>query len=76
MSKQRSAAVADHEKILKSILRKSPKEFRAWVGTLSDEELTYLEWLLDRADSTVDEILIDQSGLIEANNVLQSIMNK
>lgn len=66
----RSAAVEDHEKILKSILRKSPKEFREWVVSISDEELTYIEWLLDKAESMVDEILIEQSDLIEAKRII------
>ena len=76
MQNQRSAAVDVHEKTLKSILRKSPKEFRSWVVTLSDEELTYVEWLLDKADSTIDEILIEQSGLIEAKTTINQIMTK
>jgi G3E family GTPase len=46
------------------------------VVTLSDEELTYVEWLLDKADSTIDEILIEQSGLIEAKTTINQIMTK
>lgn len=65
-----------HEQALKSILRKSEKEFRQWVGNLSEEELTYVEWLLDKADTVVDELLLDQHGLVEANVAIQKIIDK
>ena len=64
----------DHEKTLKSILRKSPQAFKEWVVTLSDEELTYIEWLLGKAEFTIDEILLSQSELGEAKELIEKIM--
>lgn len=65
-----------HEKNLKAILRKSTEDFKKWVESLSDEELTYVEWLLEKSEDTLDEMLISKSQLIEANKVIQKIMNK
>ncbi len=66
----------DHEKTLKSILRKSPQAFKEWVVALSDEELTYVEWLLSKAESTIDQILLTQSDLREARDLIEKIMKK
>jgi len=65
-----------HEKNLKAILRKTDEEFSKWVEHLTDEELTYVEWLLGQCENTLDEILIEQSGLSEANEILAKIMAK
>lgn len=63
--------MSHHEKNLKSILRKSQEEFKNWVEHLTDEELTYVEWLLDKAEHTLDEILLDQSGLQDAKKIIE-----
>lgn len=63
-----------HEKNLKAILRKSTEDFKKWVGSLTDEELTYVEWLLQRSEETLDDILIEQSQLKEANEVLEKFV--
>lgn len=68
-----SAAVDDHEKTLKSILRKTPAEFEKWLESLSDEELTYIEWLLDKVDLMVDDILLEQSAMRDAKAVIEKI---
>lgn len=60
-----------HEKNLKSILRKSQEEFSKWVEHLTDEELAYVEWLLEKAEFTLDEILLEQSGLEDARKALE-----
>ena len=63
-----------HEQTLKNILQKNKGEFSKWVDSLSDEELVYVEWLLEKADGILDEMLLEKTGLVEANNVLKNIM--
>ena len=63
--------MSHHEKNLKSILRKSQEEFENWVEHLTDEELAYVEWLLSKAEHTLDEILLDQSGLEDAKKIIK-----
>ena len=62
-----------HEKNLKSILRKSQEEFARWVEHLTDEELAYIEWLLEKAETTLDDILMEQSGLEEAQKIIEKV---
>lgn len=64
-----------HEKNLKSILRKSQDEFENWVEHLTDKELAYVEWLLEKAEKTLDDILMDQSGLEDAKAIIEKIKN-
>lgn len=63
--------MSHHEKNLKSILRKSQEEFENWVEHLTDEELAYVEWLLGKAEHTLDEILLEQSGLQDAKKIIE-----
>jgi len=46
------------------------------VESLSEEELSYVEWLLQKADDTLDDLLLEKYDLVEANNVIKNIMNK
>lgn len=62
-----------HEKNLKSILRKSQEEFSRWVEHLTDEELAYVEWLLEKAETTLDDILMEQSGLEDAKKIIEKV---
>ena len=65
-----------HEQSLKLILQKNKAEFTRWVEGLSEEELLYVEWLMQKADDTLDELLLEKYDLVEANNVIKNIMNK
>ena len=65
-----------HEQSLKLILQKNKPEFTRWLESLSEEELSYVEWLLQKADDTLDELLLEKYDLVEANNVIKNIMNK
>lgn len=60
-----------HEKNLKAILRKDQEEFAKWVECRADEELDYVEWLLEKTEDTLDVILIEQYGLDDARNILE-----
>lgn len=62
-----------HEQVLKSLLQKSPQEFTKWVGTLPDEELAYVEFLLEKAEVALDDLLFEEYGLAEAQKVLDKI---
>lgn len=63
--------VDEHEKNLKQILWAKPEEFSKWVASLTDEELIYVEWLLEKAETSLDQILIEQSGLFDARVLLE-----
>ena len=65
--------MAHHEKNLKTILRKDQQEFANWVEHLTDEELAYVEWLLEKAEDTLDTILMEQSGLEDAQKIIDKV---
>ena len=64
-----------HERNLKILLRKSQQEFESWVEHLTDKEINYVEWLLDSTEDALDEILLVRTGLDDASEALQKIMN-
>lgn len=65
--------MSHHEKNLKSILRKNQEEFSRWVEHLTDEELAYVEWLLEKAENTLDDILMEQSGFEDARKIIEKV---
>jgi len=46
------------------------------VDSLSDKEIDYVVWLLDKAEDALDDLLFEQFGLVEAQYVIESIMRK
>ena len=62
-----------HEKNLKSILHTKTEEFEKWLVSRTDEELSYVEWLLEKAETSLDQILIEQSGLFDARTLLEKV---
>jgi hypothetical protein len=62
-----------HQKNLKVILSKPQRELAEWLADLPDEEIGYIDWLLDEAETALDEILLDHVGLEEANAIIKEI---
>lgn len=44
-----------------------------WLADLPDEEIVYVEWLIEEVESALDEIILQHSGLIEATELLDEI---
>jgi hypothetical protein len=65
-----------HEQTLKDILAKDTRQFVKWVDTLSEKEIDYVMWLLDKANDALDELLLEKFGLVEAQQVIEEIMEK
>lgn len=65
-----------HEQVLKDILSKNQSEFARWVGSLSEKEIDYVSWLMDKAIDVLDDLLLEQHGMVEAQQVLERIKNK
>jgi len=63
-----------HEQTLKDILSKDAQQFVKWVDNLSEEEIDYVTWLLDKANDALDELLLEKFGLVEAHQVIEEIM--
>jgi hypothetical protein len=65
-----------HQRSLEHILKKTQAEFEHWVAGLSDKEIAYVEWLLEKADEALDELIFEEYGLTEAAQVITRIMEK
>ena len=64
-----------HQKNLKVILSKPQRELAEWLADLPDNEIGYIDWLLDEAETALDEILLDHVGLDEANAIIKEIQS-
>ena len=64
-----------HQKNLKVILSKPQRELAEWLADLPDNEIGYIDWLLDEAETALDEILLDHIGLDEANAIIKEIQS-
>ena len=62
-----------HQKNLKVILSMEQIALARWLADLPDEEIVYVEWLIEEVESALDEIVLQHSGLIEATEVLDEI---
>lgn len=60
-----------HQKNLKVILSMDQDELATWLVNLPDDEIEYVEWLVEEVESSLDEMMLDHAGLDEANNLIQ-----
>ena len=63
-----------HQKNLKFVLSMEDEQFQEWVGTLPDDALDYLEWLIEETEYMVDDIVLDTVGLAEADKVISKFL--
>lgn len=47
------------------------EELASWLANLPDNEIEYVEWLIEEVETALDDILLDQTGLEDAQRVLQ-----
>lgn len=62
-----------HQKNLKVILSMDQDELAVWLARLPDNEIKYVEWLLDEVETALDDIILMNTGLDEANSVIDEI---
>jgi predicted transposase YdaD len=59
-----------HQKNLKFVLSMEDEEFKEWVGDLPDDALDYLEWLVEETEFFIDEVVLETTGLVEAQEMI------
>lgn len=62
-----------HQKNLKVILSMPQRELAAWLADLPDEEIDYVEWLIEEVEGALDDMVLENSGLLEAAEVIAEI---
>ena len=65
-----------HQKNLKVILSMDQDELASWLANLPDTEIEYVEWLVEEVESSLDEMMLDHTGLDEANDLIQKFTLK
>lgn len=60
-----------HQKNLKVILSMEQKELANWLANLPEDEIEYVEWLVEEVEIALDNMIIDQHGLDEAEELLK-----
>lgn len=49
------------------------RELAAWLADLPDEEIDYVEWLIEEVEGALDDMVLENSGLLEAAEVIAEI---
>jgi hypothetical protein len=52
------------------------EELAHWLARLPDDEIEYVEWLIEEVESALDNIVLEQSGLEDAQKVLEKFTKK
>lgn len=65
-----------HQKNLKIILSFEQKELAHWLANLPDDEIEYVEWLVDEVETALENMILEQSNLTEAKEIIQRFTNK
>jgi hypothetical protein len=50
------------------------EELAHWLANLPDNEIEYVEWLVEEVETALDKMLLEQSGLEAAQKILQKFM--
>jgi len=60
-----------HQKNLRVILSMEQNELAHWLANLPDDEIEYVEWLVEEVDIALENMIIEQSGLTDARDVIK-----
>ena len=60
-----------HQKNLKIILSMEQQELAHWLANLPDDEIEYVEWLVEEVDIALENMIIEQSGLDTARDIIK-----
>jgi hypothetical protein len=47
------------------------EELAHWLANLPDDEIEYVEWLVEEVESSLDNMILEQVGLDEAREVIK-----
>lgn len=48
-------------------------ELAGWLANLPDEEIFYVEWLIEEVETALDDMVLENSGLLDAAEVIAEI---
>ena len=62
---------SQHQKNLKVILSMEQEQLAQWLVNLPDDEIEYVEWLIDEVEYALDGMILEQTGLEDAKEVIR-----
>ena len=62
---------SQHQKNLKVILSREQEQLAQWLVNLPDDEIEYVEWLIDEVEYALDGMILEQTGLEDAKEVIR-----
>lgn len=65
-----------HQKNLKVILSMEQRELANWLANLPEDEIEYVEWLVEEVEIALDNMIIEQTGLDQAEELLKQFTLK
>lgn len=65
-----------HQKNLKIILSLEQEELANWLANLPDDEIDYVEWLVEEVENALNDMILDHVGLDQANELLKQFTLK
>lgn len=60
-----------HQKNLKIILSMEQQELAHWLANLPDDEIEYVEWLVEEVDIALENMVMEQTGLRDARDIIK-----
>jgi transcription initiation factor IIF auxiliary subunit len=60
-----------HQKNLKIILSLEQDELANWLAQLPDDEIEYVEWLLEEVEIALDNMIMKQTDMVEAKEIIK-----
>jgi len=67
----RSSMRKQHQKNLKIILSLEQDELANWLAQLPDDEIEYVEWLLEEVEIALDNMIMKQTDMVEAKEIIK-----
>ena len=67
----KSKSKSQHQKNLKVILSMEQEQLATWLVNLPDDEIEYVEWLIDEVEYALDGMILEQTGLEDAKEIIK-----
>jgi len=65
-----------HQKNLRYVLSMEEDTLEEWVASLPEDAFDYLEWLIEETEFLLDEVMLETTGLREADQIISRFTKK
>ena len=65
-----------HQKNLRYVLSMEEDALEEWVASLPEDAFDYLEWLIEETEFLLDEVMLETTGLREADQIISRVTKR